>query len=82
MDFDFPAWLANSNLPFDQFKKTSTYKLDYDLKKIDYIQNELGYGVVKNELGGVKDKQRALGRYLELLPQRFNFFEKQFEKLD
>ena len=74
MDFYFPAWLANSNLPFDQFKKTSTYKLDYDLKKVDYIRNEL-----KNVIG--KDKQRAFGRYIELWFHQFKFFEKQFEKL-
>ena len=33
MDFDFPEWLINSEMPFEKFNKKSTYKLDYDLKK-------------------------------------------------
>ena len=74
MDFDFPKWLINSEMPFENFNKKSTYKLDYDLKKVDYIRNELN-----NVIG--KDKQRAFGRYIELWFHKFKFFEKQFEKL-
>ena len=75
MDFDFPEWLANSSLPFDKFKRTSTYKLDYDFKKVDKIKNDL------NDIIG-KDKQRAFGRYIERWFHGFKFFEKQFEKLN
>ena len=75
IDFDFPEWLANSSLPFDKFKRTSTYKLDYDFKKVDKIKNDLG------DIIG-KDKQRAFGRYIERWFHGFKFFEKQFEKLN
>tara|TARA_B100001123_G_scaffold225558_1_gene253925 strand:+ start:522 stop:2645 length:2124 start_codon:yes stop_codon:yes gene_type:complete len=74
IDFDFPGWLLNSEMPFDKFNKKSIYKLDYDLKKADYIRNEL-----RNVIG--KDKQRAFGRYIEHWFHGFKFFEKQFEKL-
>ena len=74
MDFDFPEWLINSEMPFEKFNKKSTYKLDYDLKKVDYIRNEL-----KGVIG--KDKQRAFGSFIELWFGQFKFFKKQFEKL-
>ena len=45
-------------MPFDKFNKKSIYKLDYDLKKADYIRNEL-----RNVIG--KDKQRAFGKSFE-----------------
>ena len=75
IDFDFPEWLTKSDLPFDQFKKKSTYKLDYDITKVDHIRNEL-INVI------AKDKQRSFARFIQLWTQSFNFFEKEFEKLN
>ena len=37
MDYDFPAWLLADHQPFINFKKESTYELDLDFDKINYI---------------------------------------------
>ena len=74
IDFDFPEWLKESSLPFDKFKKNTTYELNYDFKKINYIRNE-----IKTVQG---DKERALGRYLDRRHMiGFDLFEKQFAKV-
>ena len=41
IDFDFPEWLKENSMPFEKFKKNTTYQLSYDFKKIDYIRNEV-----------------------------------------
>ena len=76
IDFDFPEWLMNDTQPFRNFIKSSTYKFDLDIKKIDYIKNEIE--VVT--LGG-RDKQRAFARYIERRSSESNFFKKEFEKV-
>tara|TARA_Y100000590_G_C15730025_1_gene1016628 strand:+ start:558 stop:2666 length:2109 start_codon:yes stop_codon:yes gene_type:complete len=74
IDFDFPEWLKKSSLPFEKFKKNTTYELNYDFKKINYIRNE-----IKTVQG---DKERALGRYLDRRHMiGFDLFEKQFAKV-
>ena len=76
IDFDFPSWLLKSHLPFDQFKKHSTYEIGYDLKKLNNLRNE-----AKSIFG--KDKKRALIRYLTLYMNRgIGVFEKRFQKLN
>ena len=75
MNFDFPGWLKENDLPFDKFKKNATYQLNYDYKKINYIRNE-----IKTVQG---DKERALGRYLDRRHMiGFDLFEKQFVRLE
>ena len=37
IDFDFPSLLLKNDLPFDQFKKHTTYELNYDLNKLNYL---------------------------------------------
>ena len=77
IDFDFPEWLLKSTLPFDQFKKNSTYKLDCDFKKIDYIHNEMA------AFGSEKNIRRALERVIELrLQEGSHFLEKRIEKVN
>ena len=76
IDFDFPAWEVNSKLPFDKFKKNSTYEFNSDRKKIDYIRNE-----IKTITLGGNDKQRAFGRYLERRISESNFLKKEFAKV-
>ena len=33
IDFDFPAWLTESKLPFKKFNNKTTYKMSYDIEK-------------------------------------------------
>ena len=74
MDFDFPAWLAESSSPLNKFQKQSAYKLNYNMEKIKNIRNE-----IKTVQG---DQERALGRYLDRRQMiGFDLFEKQFTKL-
>ena len=74
MDFDFPAWLAKSDSPLNEFKKQSAYELNYNIEKIQNIRNE-----IKTVQG---DQERALGRYLDRRQMiGFDLFEKQFTKL-
>ena len=76
IDFDFPSWLSKSHLPFDQFKKRSTYELDYDLKRISHLRGE-----IKSIYGN--DKERALDRHLiQYLLSGSNILEKRFEKIN
>ena len=75
IDFDFPGWLKKNDLPLNKFKKNTTYQLNYDFKKINYIRNE-----IKTVQG---DKERALGRYLDRRHMiGFDLFEKHFVRLD
>ena len=74
IDFDFPEWLKKSSKPFDEFKNNAIYELNYDIKKINYIRNE-----IKTVQG---DKERALGRYLDRRHMiGFDLFEKQYQRL-
>ena len=75
IDFDFPNWRSNSHLPFDQFKKHSTYEIGYDFKKLNALRNEVAaYG---------KGGKRAMVRYLTLYILRGNdVFEKKYQKVN
>tara|TARA_B100000029_G_C17602080_1_gene966172 strand:- start:2795 stop:4918 length:2124 start_codon:yes stop_codon:yes gene_type:complete len=76
INFDFPEWLQNSKLPFENFKRDSTYEFKLDHKKIDYIRNE----IKSITLGGM-DERRAFSRYLERRMSEHNFLKKEFEKV-
>jgi hypothetical protein len=76
IDFDFPGWLSDTKLPLKNFKKSSTYKFNLDLEKIDYIKNEIN----SITLTGHK-KQRAFARYLERRGSESRFLEKKFQKV-
>ena len=41
LDFDFPSWLKETHLPFDQFKKYCRYEINYNFKKINHWRNEI-----------------------------------------
>ena len=76
IDFDFPSWLSKSHLPLNQFKKRSTYKLDYDLKRINHLRNE-----IKSIYGN--DKERALDRHLtQYMSSGSDILEKRFQKIN
>jgi len=75
IDFDFPSWLLESNLPFDLFKKNTTYVFNYDLIKLNYLRNEI------NSIIG-KHKKRDFTRSIMLFMHRgANVFEKRFQKI-
>ena len=76
MDFDFPSWLTDSNLPLQNFSKKTTYKLEYDLQKIDYLRNEM-------KSIYTKDKERAFNRYLmhHGMEKGSDLLERRFQKI-
>ena len=77
MNFDFPEWLLNDSQPFEKFKKDSTYKFNLDVKKINYIREEIDSMTLVR-----KDKSRAFARYLERRHSETEFFKKEFRKLN
>ena len=62
MDFDFPSWVLEKNEPFQLFKKSSKYQLNYDIKKVQYMRNEIKSIYGQNK--GYTSSDRAFGRYL------------------
>ena len=76
IDFDFPNWLLESHLPFDDFKNKCTYKVDYDIEKLEYCRN------TKKSYDKNYNKVRAIGRFVRGHYSRgANIFEKQFQKV-
>ncbi len=57
INFDLPSWLNESNEPLEKFNKKTTYQLEYNLKNIHYLRNEMK-SIYAN------DKERAFNRYL------------------
>jgi len=79
MDFDFPQWLLKTSMPFDNFRKNTTYELGCDIKKIQYMKTELNsiYGDYGN------DKIRAFGRFLmQYVGRGVDILEKDFQRLN
>tara|TARA_B100001540_G_scaffold300060_1_gene305128 strand:- start:971 stop:3082 length:2112 start_codon:yes stop_codon:yes gene_type:complete len=75
LDFDFPSWLLNTEMPIENFKNHSIYEIDLNQKKIDYLKNE-----IKSIY--TDDKLRALGRYFRQHMQRgSSVFEKNYQKI-
>ena len=77
MNFDFPEWILNDTQPFEKFKKNSTYKFNLDIKKINYIREEINSMTLVR-----KDKNRAFARYLERRHSENEFFKKEYQKLN
>ena len=57
INFDLPSWLNESDEPLEKFNKKTTYQLEYNLKNIHYLRNEMK-SIYAN------DKERAFNRYL------------------
>ena len=76
IDFDFPAWLTESKLPFKKFNNRTTYKMSYDIEKIKFIRNEIG-SLFEHE----KDKARVIGRYIMRRGRTLEAFKKQYVRL-
>ena len=76
IDFDFPSWLKQSHLPFDEFINTCTYKMDYDIEKIKFSHSR------KKSLDKNYNKARAIARFTRgHLQSGAATFEKQFQKV-
>jgi len=77
IDFDFPAWLTESKLPFEKFNNKATYKMTYDIEKVKFIRTEI------DSLFGFKHgKKRAFGRYIMRRGRAaIDVFKKQYERL-
>ena len=77
MDFDFHGWLANTDLPFEKFKKNTVYEFNYDEKKINYLKNEL-----KSTQGENGKKYQDISRQVMTFMQRgTDILEKGFQKI-
>ena len=76
MNFDFPEWIKKENSSLDQFKKKISYKINIDVKKVNFIRSEM------ISLFGT-DRKRAFARYLARGTGRTknDLLEKSFERL-
>ena len=76
IDFDLPSWLSKDKEPISDFVKDSLYELSYDKKKLNYLRDEL-------KVISASTKEIALGKLLMQQSSRnFNFFEKQYNKIN
>ena len=76
LNFDFPNWLKSEIFSFAEYEKVSIFKFYNDKSLIKNIKEEMfiNYG---------KDKNRALGRYLERRGRGdVNFLEKKYVLLN
>jgi len=78
IDFDFPGWLAESELPFEKFYKNTKYKIIHDLDKITYLRRELFSSASTME----RDKERLNDRLVRALSHGSSMIEKPFKKLN
>jgi hypothetical protein len=81
MDFDFPSWVSKKDEPFQFFHKNSKYQLNYDIKKVKYMRNEIKSLYGQNK--GYSSSDRAFGRYLmQYVGRGVGIFEKDFRKIN
>ena len=79
MEFDFPGWLKNTEMPLDKFVNETTYRLNFDLEKVDYISKQLKIAGDK----GLKNQSNYIAKYIELAWfHEFNYFAKEFKRLN
>ncbi len=75
LDFDFPGWLSENQLPIKNFKNHVVYKIELNQKKIDFLKNE-----IKSIY--TDDKLRALGRYFrQHMQSGQSVFERKYQKI-
>ena len=76
MEFDFPSWLSKSHLPFDQFKNHSIYEMNYDIKKINHLRDEIRFSRDQS------DNERSANRLWMSLSNGSEIIEKNFSKIN
>ena len=78
IDFDFPGWLAESELPLEKFYKNTKYKIIHDLDKINNLRKELASSAAAIET----DKERLNDRLVRALAHGSEMIERSFKKLN
>ena len=78
IDFDFPSWLAKTHLPFNQFEKHSRYKMNYDVKKLHLLREQI-HSTAKD---GIPDIERSNNRLIRSITMYGpEILEKSFYKI-
>ena len=78
INFDFPGWLTKNHLPFDQFNKHTTYELNYDFNRLNYVRNEINS--ISDKHKGIENKD--LNKFVEFsIGKGADYLEKRFRKI-
>ena len=78
IDFDFPSWLAKTHLPFNQFKKHSRYRMNYDVKKLHLLRDQIR----STAKDGIPDIERSNNRLIRSITMYGpEILEKSFYKI-
>jgi hypothetical protein len=77
IDFDFPSWLAKTHLPFNQFEKHSRYKMNYDVKKLHLLRDQV-HSTTKDETDIERSNNRLIRSITMYGPE---ILEKSFYKI-
>jgi len=81
MDFDFPSWLSKSHLPFDQFAKYTKYEMNYDIKKISLLRDEVRFSPDESDNERVHDRLwKSLSNGSQVLERSFFKISPEAEK--
>ena len=78
IDFDFPAWLANSEKPLDEFYRDTKYKIVHDSNRLNTLKNELASSAAAIET----DKERFNDRLVRALAHGSDMIERSFTRLN
>ena len=79
ISFDFPSWLTKSHLPFDQFNKHTTYELNYDFNRLNYVRNEINS--ISDKHKGIENKD--LNKFVQFsMRKEADILEKRFQKIN
>ena len=78
IDFDFPAWLAKSEKPFEEFYRNTKYKIVRDLNRLNHLKNELSSSAAVIET----DKERFNDRLVRALAHGSKMIERSFTRLN
>jgi hypothetical protein len=77
IDFDFPAWLAKSEKPLDNFYRNAKYKIVRDANRLKNLKNELSSSAAAIET----DKERFNDRLVRALAHGSSMIERSFTRL-
>ena len=78
IDFDFPAWLINSEKSIDEFYRNTKYKIAHDPNKLNNLKNELASSAAAIET----DKERFNDRLVRALTHGSDLIERSFTKIN
>ena len=78
IDFDFPAWLVNSEKPLDEFYRDTKYMIVHDTNRLNNLKNELASSAAAIET----DKERFNDRLVRALTHGSEMIERSFTRLN